>query len=100
MTATAAAAMATYTPGTCTWYVAELAPWLPGGLGNAGDWLTAARAKGLTTLPATATPQPGDVAVWAPNSGGAYGDGHTAYVTGVENGMVQVIQKSKARGKR
>lgn len=89
---TATAAMATYSPGQCTWYVAELASWLPAGMGNAADWLTAAQSKGLTTLPGSATPQAGDVAVWAPNTGGAYGDGHVAMVTGVSNGQVQVTE--------
>ncbi|MGH7639509.1 MAG: CHAP domain-containing protein [Candidatus Dormibacteria bacterium] len=38
-----------YAYGNCTYGVAELLPWIPCGLGNAIDWISNARAKGLPT---------------------------------------------------
>ncbi len=80
---------AAYTWGNCTYYVAQVASWIPGGLGNAGDWLTNAEAKGFKT---SSTPQVGSVAVYG--AGGGYSQfGHVAYVTGVNgNGTFDVSE--------
>lgn len=68
-----------YVVGQCTYYVARLLSWVPAGLGNAGEWLRNAQAKGLVT---TTTPTVGSVAVYRP--GGGYSEfGHVAVVTEV-----------------
>lgn len=78
-----AASMATYALDQCTWYVSKTLSWVPGGLGNAGDWITNAPKQGLQT---SSTPQIGSVIVWRPNQGGATGAGHVAVVTGFQPG--------------
>lgn len=93
--------LAGYASGQCTWYVAQLAPWIPGGytggnMGNAKDWAAHARGYGLSV---DTVPHVGDVAVWAANAGGALGDGHVAIVTGVQgNGNPIVSEMNWAGG--
>lgn len=78
---------AAYTWGNCTAGAAQLASWIPGGLGNAIDWLTNAKAKGL---PTSSTPVVGAVAVF----GRAYGpDGHVAVVRQVNADGSFVVQE-------
>lgn len=77
-----------YVPGNCTWYVADQLPWIPAGLGNAGDWLDRAAAKGFVTA---ALPVTGSVVVYRPGPGYDLTFGHVAIVTGVNpNGTFQV----------
>lgn len=78
---------ANYTWGNCTAGAAELATWIPAGLGNAIDWLSNAKAKGL---PTSSTPVVGAVAVF----GSAYGpDGHVAVVRKVNADGSFVVQE-------
>jgi CHAP domain len=70
----------TYAAGNCTWWVRQNAGWIPNGLGNAAEWLTNARARGLQT---TQTPQVGAVAAWGPGVDPPLGFGHVALVTAV-----------------
>lgn len=74
----------TYPVGQCTWGAKELAPWVGNYWGNAGQWLSSARAAGFST---GTTPQVGAVAVWT-NS--YYG--HVAVVTAVNGNMIQVSE--------
>lgn len=75
-----AAAAASYVWGTCTWFIAETLSWIPAGLGNADEWLTNARKKGLST---ENYPSVGDVVVYGPGHGYDPNYGHVAIVTGV-----------------
>lgn len=73
------AALATYVWGQCTYGVALLASWIPGGLGDAKDWLANAQAKGFAT---TNIPTVGSVAVYG--AGHGYSTfGHVAAVEAV-----------------
>jgi hypothetical protein len=78
-----------YTLGNCTRFVAAALSWIPGGLGNAKDWLQNAEAKGLPVAPASSTPVPGSVAVW--NTGQF---GHVAEVLGAIPGGFQVAEEN------
>lgn len=73
-----------YTSGQCTWYAARSLGFIPGGLGNAGDWVQRASQKGMTV---THVPTVGTAVVYAPDSSGggvSYSPvGHVAVVTGV-----------------
>jgi surface antigen len=78
-----ATSVATYIYGQCTYFVARSLDWVPGGLGNAGDWFQNARARGMRT---SGTPHAGDVVVyragWIPMSP----LGHVAVVDAVQPG--------------
>ena len=70
-----------YVWGQCTFYAAQVASWVPAGLGNAGEWLGNAQRKGLAT---SSTPVAGSVVVYG--AGGGYSSfGHVAVVTGVHS---------------
>ena len=56
----------TYYFGECTWYVAGALDWIPGGLGNAGDWCANAAAFGFNE---TLIPTEGSAVVYAPGFG-------------------------------
>ncbi len=71
----------TYYQGQCTWYVKEKRPDLPNGLGNGGQWVTNAAARGIATGTA---PRAGAVAEQP---------GHVAYVEAVNgNSTVNVSE--------
>lgn len=70
-----------YTVDQCTWFVAKTVDWVPGGLGNARDWVNRAPSKGLAV---SREPQIGWVAAWDAGKGGATGNGHVAIVTGFD----------------
>jgi CHAP domain len=78
-----------YTIGNCTRWVAEQLSWIPGGLGNANQWLDRAAAKGLPTAGPNIAPPVGSVAVW---SGGEFG--HVAEVVGQIPGGFQVSEEN------
>src|SRR5205085_37010 len=78
-----------YTIGNCTRFVAGALSWIPGGLGNAADWLRNAQAAGLPTIGPTNSPPPGSVAVW--NTGTF---GHVAEVVGTVPGGFQVAEEN------
>lgn len=78
-----------YIWGQCTRLVAELFSWIPSGLGDAGDWLTNARAQGLQT---GTTPAPGAVAVWGRQSGMPFG--HVAAVQRLIPGGIEVAEEN------
>lgn len=86
----AVGAALSYTWGQCTRWVAENVSWIPGGLGNANQWLSNAAAKGFTTIGPTSTPPVGSVAVW--NTGQF---GHVAEVVGqLPGGGFQVSEEN------
>ncbi len=60
----------TYDFGECTWYCAGALDWIPGGLGNAGDWCFNAANRGFNE---TLTPTEGSVVIYAA------GDGYSSY---------------------
>lgn len=71
----------TYAWGQCTWYAKNKRPDLPNGLGNGGQWVANAAARGLAT---GATPR-----------AGAIGEqpGHVVYVESVNgNGTVNISE--------
>ena len=78
----------TYPVGQCTWGAKQAAPWVGNYWGNAGQWLSSARAAGFRT---GSTPQVGAVAVWT-NS--YYG--HVAVVTAVNGSQIQVVESNYA----
>ena len=78
----------TYPIGQCTWGAKQAAPWVGNYWGNAGQWLSSARAAGFRT---GSTPQVGAVAVWT-NS--YYG--HVAVVTAVNGSQIQVVESNYA----
>lgn len=85
---------AAYTWGNCTYYVAKTASWIPAGLGNAGQWLDNARAKGLAT---SDVPVVGSVVVY--RAGQAYSQfGHVAYVTAVHPGGTFDVSEMNFKG--
>jgi CHAP domain len=88
-TLSAAGAALNYIAGQCTRFVAESLSWIPSGLGNAGEWLANAQAKGL---PTGSTPAPGAVAVWGKSSSMPFG--HVAVVQGVVPGGIQVAEEN------
>lgn len=76
-------------PGQCTWYVNYKRPGLPNGMGNGGQYLNNARAKGL---PTGSVARPGALIVTSEN---AY-YGHVAYVEGVSDGKVTLTEMNYA----
>ena len=71
----------TYYKGQCTWYVKEKRPDLPNRLGNGGQWVANAAARGFST---GTTPRIGAVAEQP---------GHVAYVEAVNsNGTVTISE--------
>ena len=74
----------TYPVGQCTWGAKQAAPWVGNYWGNAGQWLSSARAAGFRT---GSTPQVGAVAVWT----NTY-YGHVAVVTAVNGSQIQVVE--------
>lgn len=60
------AGQSTYDFGECTWYVAGELAWIPGGLGNAGDWCANAAGRGLQE---TLTPTEGSAVIYAAGDG-------------------------------
>lgn len=71
----------TYVKGQCTWYVKNKRPDLPNRLGNGGQWVKNAAARGFST---GKTPQVGAVAEQP---------GHVAYVEAVNsNGTVKISE--------
>ena len=79
----------TYYPvGQCTWGAKQAAPWVGNYWGNAGQWLSSARAAGFRT---GSTPQVGAVAVWT----NTY-YGHVAVVTAVNGSQIQVVESNYA----
>lgn len=85
----AAGAALTYTAGQCTRWVSEQLSWVPGGLGNANQWLTNAQARGLPTIGPSNAPPVGSVAVWG---NGPFG--HVAEVVGQIPGGFQVSEEN------
>lgn len=82
-----------YTVANCTRFVAGALSWIPAGLGNAGEWLGKAQAKGLPTIGPTSSPPVGSVAVW---NTGAFG--HVAEVIGTVPGGFQVAEENFTGG--
>ena len=78
----------TYPVGQCTWGAKQAAPWVGNYWGNAGQWLSSARAAGFRT---GSTPQVGAVAVWT----NTY-YGHVAVVTAVNGSQIQVVESNYA----
>lgn len=78
-----------YAFGNCTYFVAKTLPWIPGGLGDAYQWLSNARAKGLQT---STTPVVGSVVVYGQGNG--YSNfGHVAVVRALNgDGTFQVSE--------
>ena len=76
----------TYPVGQCTWGAKQAAPWVGNYWGNAGQWLSSARAAGFRT---GSTPQVGAVAVWT----NTY-YGHVAVVTAVNGSQIQVVESN------
>lgn len=69
----------TYAFGNCTWGVCELAPWVPEGLGDGGDWAANAPSHGLQV---TEVPTFGSVVCYCRGNG--YSDfGHVGYVEAI-----------------
>lgn len=65
-----------YAFGNCTYFVAKTLPWIPGGLGDAYQWIANAKAKGLQV---SNTPVVGSVVVYGQGNG--YSQfGHVAVV--------------------
>ncbi len=76
-------------PGQCTWYVNYKRPGLPNGMGNGGQYLSNARAKGLST---GSVARPGSLIVTTEN---AY-YGHVAYVESVSGNNVTITEMNYA----
>ncbi len=76
-------------PGQCTWYVNYKRPGLPNGMGNGGQYLANARAKGLST---GSVARPGSLIVTTEN---AY-YGHVAYVESVSGSRVTITEMNYA----
>lgn len=91
-----------YAWGQCTYFVATALGWVPAGLGDAKDWLTNARAKGLPTSDATATPQVGSVIVWGAGqengSNPAGPAGHVAEVVGIQANGLPIVKEMNFTG--
>lgn len=75
----------------CTRFVASTLSWVPGHLGDAGQWLTSARSQGL---PTGSTPQVGAVAVFTGGQSGADPSGHVGVVTSVQSPTSFTIAES------
>jgi hypothetical protein len=78
--APAASSSNTYIKGQCTWYVKSKRPDLPNGLGNGGQWVKNAAARGFST---GTTPRVGAVAEQP---------GHVAYVESVSGSKVTISE--------
>lgn len=76
-------------PGQCTWYVNYKRPGLPNSMGNGGQYLSNARAKGLST---GSIARPGALIVTTEN---AY-YGHVAYVESVSGSNVTITEMNYA----
>jgi surface antigen len=74
--------------GYCTWFVKNLRPDLPTGLGHANSWYSRAQAFGLSV---GSTPRVGAVAT---TTRGGYG--HVSYVTGIEGNLIHVTEMNVA----
>lgn len=72
-------------PGQCTWYANYKRPDLPNGMGNGGQYLANARAKGL---PTGSVARPG--ALFVSSESSYYG--HVGYVESVSGGMMTVTE--------
>jgi surface antigen len=70
----------TYTKGQCTWYVKSRRPDLSNGLGNGGQWVANAAARGFAT---GTTPRAGAVGEQP---------GHVVYVESVSGDMVNISE--------
>jgi len=77
---TAQAISNTYAYGYCTWYVKEKRPDLPNGLGNGGQWVANAAARGFAT---GTSPRTHAVAEQT---------GHVAYVESVSGSSVNISE--------
>lgn len=89
---------ASYVWGNCTYFVAKSLSWVPGGLGNAADWLANAKRKGLTI---SSTAAPGDVVVYGPGHGYDPQYGHVAVVKSVvphSNGARFIVEEMNYKG--
>lgn len=71
-------------PGQCTWYANYKRPNLPNGMGNGGQYLASARAKGLAT---SNNPRPGSLFVSTESRWG-----HTGYVEVVNGNLMTVSE--------
>lgn len=70
----------TYEPGSCTWHVKNLAPWVPNGLGDASSWYGNAPSYGLNTSPVARVGAVG----WTP--------GHVVFIKAVRGSEVLVSE--------
>lgn len=75
-------------PGQCTWYAYYKRPDLPARMGNGGQYLANARAKGLAT---GSVARPGALFVSSES-----GYGHVGYVESVSGGMMTVTEMNYA----
>jgi surface antigen len=79
----------TYGYGYCTWYVKNVASWIPNGLGNANTWASRASSYGLST---GSTPRAGAVGTTTRGS-----LGHVVYVRSVNtDGTVNISDMNYA----
>lgn len=95
---------ASYAKGQCTYGVAELLSWVPGGLGNANQWIANAAKKGLSV---SQSPSVGDVVVYsggtsaatAYSQGAEYSSlGHVAVVTALGQGGTFTVSEMNYNG--
>lgn len=82
-----------YTPGECTWGAANLASWIPGGLGNADTWYARAPGMGLTT---SMQAKVGAAMVFTSGYPGSQGFGHVGIVTGLGPNGYPIIEEMNA----
>jgi signal peptidase I len=80
----------TYVLNECTWFVAKTLSWIPGGLGDAKNWLANGKAKGVPTGTA---PVAGDVIVFKNISPYDKTAGHVAIVQSVNADWSIVVQE-------
>lgn len=81
----------------CTWYAWSKRPdlpWFAGDSGNARNWATSARRRGI---PTGRTPVAGAIAVFAPGQYWAGGWGHVAYVESVSGGRMTISEYNLGR---
>lgn len=88
------------TPGQCTWGALEkwrgATGWYLGGFyGNAKDWASRAAGAGHTV---SSTPRARSVVVMQPGVHGSSSSGHVAWVTGVSNGKISVVEMNALNG--
>jgi surface antigen len=85
------ASMLSYAVGQCTYGVASITSWVPGGWGNASTWFGNAQSQGY---PTSQTPVVGSIIAWGPNAGPAdSAAGHVAKVVGIQSNGAPVIQE-------